>query len=54
MVFNLIDLGAFGKREQDRREDFSGGYDFQEAFVTPFLPVSTRGKKNDTGSRRLS
>ncbi len=54
MVFNLIDVGAFGKSEQDRREDFSGGYDFQEAFVTPFLPASKRGKKNDTGSRRLS
>ena len=50
MVFNLIDAGAFGKSEQDCRENFSGGYDFQEAFVTPFLPVSKREKENSSGS----
>jgi len=52
MVFNLIDVGAFGKSEQDCREDFLGGYDFQEAFVTPFLPVSKREAEKDTESRR--
>jgi len=38
MVFLLIDEGIFGKQEQDQREDFSGNYSFQEAFVTPFEP----------------
>ena len=52
IVFNLITVGAFGKSEQDRREDFSGGYDFKEAFVTPFLPVSKRGTESRSGSRR--
>ena len=51
MVFNLIDVGAFGKSEQDCREDFSGGYDFREAFVAPFLPLSKRDKETRPGSR---
>lgn len=42
MVFNLIAVGAFGASETDRREDFAGGYDFQRAFVDPFLPASRR------------
>ena len=52
MVFNLIEVGAFGKSDQDCREDFAGGYDFREAFVTPFLPVSKRGMESDSSSRR--
>ncbi len=38
MVFNLIRVGIFGKSESDSIEDFKGGYDFQDAFVAPFLP----------------
>jgi uncharacterized repeat protein (TIGR04138 family) len=40
VVFNLVEHGngMFGKTEQDSREDFKGGYDFQEAFRDPFLP----------------
>jgi uncharacterized repeat protein (TIGR04138 family) len=51
IVFNLIDVGAFGTSDQDRREDFSAGYDFRDAFVTPFLPVSKRGTESRTGPR---
>ncbi len=36
LVFNLIEAGVFGKTEQDTADDFSGGYDFEEAFVEPF------------------
>jgi uncharacterized repeat protein (TIGR04138 family) len=39
MVFNLIEAGAFGKTEEDTREDFANGYDFDEAFRKPFLPT---------------
>lgn len=39
MVFHLIEVGAFGKTEEDTREDFAGGYDFDEAFRKPFLPT---------------
>ncbi len=38
MVFNLVQAGVFGKTETDSIEDFKDVYDFQEAFVTPFLP----------------
>ena len=40
IVFNLVDHGhgLFGKTETDSREDFKGGYDFEEAFKKPFLP----------------
>ncbi|MEE2808704.1 MAG: Minf_1886 family protein [Verrucomicrobiota bacterium] len=40
MVFNLIEAGAFGKSEHDKREDFMNGYKFHDAFVIPFLPKS--------------
>ena len=32
IVFALIDKGAFGKRQEDRKEDFDDGYDFASAF----------------------
>jgi uncharacterized repeat protein (TIGR04138 family) len=38
MVFNLIEAGHFGRRPQDRIEDFSPGFDFHEAFRSPYLP----------------
>jgi uncharacterized repeat protein (TIGR04138 family) len=39
IVFHLVDYGVLGKTEQDRREDFAGGYDFREAFLRPFEPA---------------
>jgi uncharacterized repeat protein (TIGR04138 family) len=38
IVFNLVDAGLLGKTEEDRLDDFSDGYDFDEAFRRPFLP----------------
>ena len=40
MVFNLIEIGAFGKNDEDSKEDFIAVYDFHEAFVKPFRPES--------------
>lgn len=40
MVFNLIEYNVFSKTENDRREDFTELYSFEEAFVKPFLPVN--------------
>lgn len=37
VVFNLVDYGLLGKTEQDSIDDFIDGYDFEEAFVIPFL-----------------
>ena len=34
IVFRLSDAKIFGKLPSDRREDFRGGYDFDEAFPT--------------------
>lgn len=39
MVFNLVEAGLLGKTEEDRREDFSDGFDFDEAFCEPFRPT---------------
>jgi uncharacterized repeat protein (TIGR04138 family) len=38
IVFNLVESGLLSKTEEDSRKDFTGGYDFQEAFRRPFLP----------------
>lgn len=38
IVFNLIDYNVFSKTEEDRKEDFSEVYTFEDAFVKPFLP----------------
>jgi len=39
IVFNMVEKGVLGKTEQDRREDFKSGYNFEEAFVKPYLPT---------------
>lgn len=36
LVFNLIDYNVFSKTDQDRREDFSEIFTFEDAFVKPF------------------
>jgi uncharacterized repeat protein (TIGR04138 family) len=38
MVWSLIELGVFGRTENDSREDFRNVYSFHEAFVEPYLP----------------
>ncbi|CAM2907111.1 Minf_1886 family protein [Rariglobus hedericola] len=42
IVFNLIEYNVFSKTENDRREDFSEVYTFEEAFVKPFQPKHPR------------
>ncbi len=44
IVFNLVDYGVLGKTENDKKEDFSGGYDFREAFLKPYLPKNAKGE----------
>jgi uncharacterized repeat protein (TIGR04138 family) len=38
MVWNLIELGVFGRTDKDSREDFKNVYSFREAFVEPYIP----------------
>lgn len=39
IVFNLVEHEIFSKTETDSREDFAGGYDFEETFRKPFRPA---------------
>ena len=43
IVFNLIEYNVFSKTENDRREDFSDIFEFEDAFVKPFQPARRRG-----------
>ena len=36
IVYNLIRTGVFGKTETDSKDDFKGGYTFEDAFITPY------------------
>jgi uncharacterized repeat protein (TIGR04138 family) len=48
MVFNLVEVGIFGKTDEDTPESFREGYDFVDAFVLPFRPAL--GKLSTMGS----
>ncbi len=50
IVFNLIEYNVFSKTENDRREDFSDLYDFDEAFVKPFAPTRPRRARGSLGT----
>ena len=43
IVYLLIEVGYFGRSSGDSLHDFDGGYTFEEAFVTPFLPRRAAG-----------
>jgi uncharacterized repeat protein (TIGR04138 family) len=43
IVFNMVDHGLLSKTENDSREDFKGGFDFEEAFSRPFRPRGPEG-----------
>ena len=48
MVWNLIELGVFGRTESDSREDFKGVFSFREAFVAPYLPGPAKRAERKT------
>lgn len=54
MVFNLIDVGAFGKTDEDTREDFANGYNFEDAFRKPFLPSGRPANPAPLPTRRTT
>jgi len=43
IVFNMVEKRILGKTDEDKREDFGGGYDFEEVFAKPFRPASRAG-----------
>ena len=38
IVFNLVECQVLGKTEKDSPEDFRNGYNFEDAFLMPFMP----------------
>lgn len=52
IVFNLVEAGLLSKTQKDSRDDFKGGYDFDDAFRKPFLPSGkTQPLKTSKSSR---
>ena len=51
MVFNLVQAGIFGKTDEDTTESFRDVFDFREAFVAPFRPLS--GSLNEDTSLQV-
>lgn len=49
MVFNLVQSGVFVKTDEDTIESFREGFDFEEAFVLPFLPAPDNLSTNGPG-----
>jgi uncharacterized repeat protein (TIGR04138 family) len=39
IVFNMVEHQILKTTDNDTREDFKGGYDFADAFRTPFRPA---------------
>jgi uncharacterized repeat protein (TIGR04138 family) len=52
VVFNLIEAGSMKKAETDSKEDFINVYDFDEAFVKPFLPSSKINEKRNEEAKK--
>ena len=45
IVFNMVENSLLAKTEQDSRDDFKSGYDFEAAFRKPFLPAHSSATK---------
>lgn len=54
IVFLMVENGILGKTDDDRKEDFAGGYNFEDAFRKPFLPNRHRPAANATKSTSSS
>jgi uncharacterized repeat protein (TIGR04138 family) len=50
IVFNMVESALLAKTENDTRDDFKSGYDFEEAFRQPFLPASAVKKSEATSA----
>ena len=44
IVFNMVETRLLSKTENDSRDDFTDGYNFDEAFCQPFLPSDKLNK----------
>jgi len=39
IVFNMVENSLLAKTDDDTRQDFAGGYTFEDAFRKPFVPA---------------
>jgi uncharacterized repeat protein (TIGR04138 family) len=54
IVFNLVENNLLAKTENDTREDFAGGYDFDEAFTAQYEPKARPKKKPQSPKAKRS
>lgn len=52
IVFNMVEKGIMGKTDTDQKVDFAGAYDFEDAFVHPYLPARARTGSGKPARRR--
>ena len=50
IVFNLVDRQVLGKTKNDKKQDFTRGYSFEEAFEDPFLPPKLEESEDENGN----
>ena len=54
IVFNMVEYELIAKTDEDSRDDFSGGDDFEDAFRKPFLPPETAAPSTDSAQRNIT
>lgn len=54
IVFNMVEHGLLSKTDKDDREDFKGGYVFDEAFRAPFLPSNKKARPHTESQQPAS
>ena len=54
IVFNMVEHELLAKTEEDSADDFTGGYDFAEAFREPFLPPKPVPESPATAERNVT
>lgn len=52
MVFNMVASNLLAKTENDTRDDFKDGYEFESAFRRPFLPTPKPTNPEPTSAER--
>ena len=54
IVFNLVENNLLAKTDKDTREDFAGGFDFDDAFTAPYQPLAKLPKKSTNSAEKRS
>ena len=54
IVFNMVEHDLLARTDKDSRDDFKGGYDFEEAFRLPFLPPELETIEQSSANRIIT